>query len=68
MAIIVLLALFPILYLFDTRLAIGALLVAIVALYRKRTAVSTRPGEQRGKPERPQTAWKDPWGTGGLGH
>jgi hypothetical protein len=38
MAIVLVLALFPILYLFDTRVAMVALVLAIIGLYRKRTA------------------------------
>jgi hypothetical protein len=59
---VLLLVLFPILYIFDTRLAIGALLMAIVLLYVSRTNRATRAARTKAD-ERPMTAWKDPWGT-----
>jgi hypothetical protein len=65
MLIILLLALFPILYLFEPRLAMGALLMAIVALYRKHTA-SIRPKPPRPEPNKSATPWKDPWDTTGI--
>lgn len=60
---VVLLALFPLLLLFNPRLALILLVVAIVLLYQKRVKAATggvrkRVDEQRMKP------WKDPWGTG----
>ena len=38
MLIVLILALFPILYIFDTRFALAALAFAIIGLYLKRTA------------------------------
>ena len=61
MLIVLVLALFPIVYLFNPRLAMVALVLAIVALYLKRTTTGR---VRRPEAPKPQTPWKDPWGTG----
>jgi hypothetical protein len=60
--IVLILALFPIVLLFDTRFAAVALLVAIVGLYQK--SVSKRkPPRKAAVEEKP---WQDPWDTNGF--
>jgi Na+/H+ antiporter NhaD/arsenite permease-like protein len=62
--VVLILVLFPIVFLFDTRLAAAALLVAIVYLYTSRAGSARKaPGKAVVK-EKP---WQDPWGTSGPG-
>jgi hypothetical protein len=64
--IALLLALFPVLFLLDTRLGVIALVLAIGMLSRKRTRTATRRASEAAD-TRPTKAWEDPWGTGGIG-
>jgi hypothetical protein len=57
-----LLALFPILYLFNPRFALVALVVGIFLLYRSRVSAAT-PAVRKPAEQSPMTPWKDPWGT-----
>lgn len=65
MLAVLLLALFPVLFIFDTRLGAAALVAAIVLLYRgnvaKRVASVRRPQPSA------QREWSDPWGSGTSG-
>jgi hypothetical protein len=61
--IVLILVLFPIVFLFDTRFAAVALIVAIVGLYHNRTnriRKTQKPSDAEDKP------WEDPWNTSGL--
>jgi hypothetical protein len=61
--VFLLLALFPILFIFDTRLGAIMLVAAIALQYRKsRTRAVTR--ARTSVAGDTQKAWKDPWGTG----
>lgn len=63
---VVFLALFLVSFLFDTRIALFFLGLAIVMFYRGGS--EKRLKELRADQTRPQPpAWKDPWGTGGAG-
>lgn len=68
MAYLVLVAGFPILLLYNTRLGFAVIFVAIVLLYRSRTQGATRVARNRvtddERPGRPLKQRKDPWGTG----
>jgi hypothetical protein len=59
---ILLLALFPIVFVFDTRLGAIMLVAAIVLQYRKSTARSV--SRVRSAASERQKSWQDPWGTG----
>ncbi len=61
--IVLILALFPIIFLFDTRFAAVALLVAIVGLYQKRVSKVKKPAKKTAVEEK---TWQDPWDTSGL--
>lgn len=58
----ILLALFPVLFIFDTRLGAIALVAAVVLLYRG--SVNKRVKQVGRENTPPQSAWKDPWDTG----
>lgn len=58
----VLLVLFLVTFLFDTRIGLAFLVVAIVTLCKG--GADTRVAQMRAQPTPPQPAWKDPWGTG----
>jgi hypothetical protein len=60
---ILLLALFPIVFVFDTRLGAIMLVAAIVLQYRKSTARSVSRARSAAASEG-QKSWQDPWGTG----
>ena len=62
---VLLLALFPVLIIFDTRLGALALIASIVLLYRGATA--KRLARVRMEERPPQSAWRDPWGPGSSG-
>ena len=72
MAVAAVLALFPLLYLFAPRLAFVALAVGIAMLVHRR-AFGAKPawrqpdGFTREPEHTREAAWKDPWGTNGLG-
>lgn len=58
----VFLVLFLVTFLFDTRIGLAFLLIAIVMLYRGNTA--RRLCQTRAEtPRPPQAMWQDPWGT-----
>ncbi|HEY7448428.1 MAG TPA: hypothetical protein VH702_09775 [Vicinamibacterales bacterium] len=61
--IVLILVLFPIVFLFDTRFAAVALIVAIIGLYHNRTNRVRKPQK---KSEEEDKAWEDPWNTSGL--
>ena len=61
---ILLLALFPIVFVFDTRLGAIMLVSAIVLQYRKSRARSVARARSAVADERRQKPWQDPWGTG----
>jgi hypothetical protein len=72
MAVAAILALFPLLYLFAPRLAFVALAVGILMLVHRRALRRQPAGRQPDRFRREseharQAAWKDPWGTDGLG-
>jgi hypothetical protein len=57
------LVLFLVTFLFDTRIGLAFLVLAIVMFYR--SGVGKRLEQIRTDPPAPsQKAWKDPWGTG----
>jgi len=59
----VFLVLFLVTFLFDTRIGLACLVLAIVMFYR--SGVGTRLKQIRTDPPAPsQKAWKNPWGTG----
>lgn len=58
----ILLALFPVVFIFDTRLGTLMLVAAIVALYRGHTKKHLKQIRTEDVPQ--QVGWKDPWGTG----
>jgi hypothetical protein len=61
----VFIVLFFVSFLFDTRIGLLFLAAAILLLYRgapHRRGLITTP-----ETEKPQPAWKDPWGTGSAG-
>ena len=60
---ILLLVLFPIVFVFDTRLGTIMLVAAIVLQYRKSRARSVARARTTVANEN-QKPWKDPWGTG----
>ena len=60
---IVLLALFPIVFMFDTRLGAIMLVAAIVLQYRKSRGRSVARA-RTSVANHAQKPWKDPWGTG----
>ena len=62
MAAVVLLVLFLVSFLFNTRIGLIFLAAAIVMLYRG--APHKRQSIVLPQREKPQPAWKDPWGTG----
>ena len=61
--IVLILALFPVVLLFDTRFAAVALLIAIVALYQKRVSETKKPPKKAAVEEKHA---QDPWNTNGL--
>jgi hypothetical protein len=60
------LVLFLVTFLFDTRIGLFFLAVALVMLYRGAPA-KTLKAVRGGEPAKPQKAWADPWGTAGPG-
>ena len=60
---ILLLALFPIVFVFDTRLGAIMLVAAIVLQYRKSRARSVARARSA-VASKTQTPWQNPWGTG----
>jgi hypothetical protein len=58
----VLIILFFVSFLFDTRIGLVFLAAAIVVLYRGAPHTRATIGQPRA--EKTQPAWKDPWGTG----
>jgi len=60
---IIVLVLFPLMLLIDVRLAVVSMVVALVIVYRRRTATRRR---KLAKPGIPRVSWKDPWNTDGL--
>jgi hypothetical protein len=61
--IVLILVLFPLVLLFDTRFAAVALLVAIVGLYQNRVNRTKKTPKKSSVEEKP---WEDPWNTSGL--
>jgi hypothetical protein len=61
---ILLLALFPIVFVFDTRLGAIMLVAAIVLQYRKSRARSVARARHSAVANESQKPWQDPWGTG----
>jgi hypothetical protein len=61
--IVLILVLFPLVLLFDTRFAAVALLVAIVGLYQNRVNRTKKTPKKSAVEEKP---WEDPWNTSGL--
>ena len=57
------LVLFLVTFLFDTRIGLFFLAVAIVMLYRGAPAKKLK-AVRGDEPPKPQKAWADPWGTG----
>lgn len=66
-AYLVLLAGFPLMLLYSTRLGFAVIFLAIILLYRSKTRTATRIARNRvtddDGPGRPLKKWKDPWGT-----
>ena len=60
---IILLVLFPIAFILDTRLGTIMLVAGIVLQYRKSSARAITRARTSGAGDT-QKAWKDPWGTG----
>jgi hypothetical protein len=62
--VVLILIIFPLVYILNPRLGLMALFISIVVLYRKRTR---RKRVRRARNERLRgfTSWEDPWKTGG---
>lgn len=63
---VVFLVLFLVTFVFDTRLGFLFLGLALVMLYRGAPAKRMKAAGREPAPP-PQSAWNDPWGTGGSG-